>query len=287
MRFVKECLQYHATAPESVPEKRAASTVSNSSAVSSRGQKAGQQPQTHADGRPVWKPAGGMDPTKREEFFRNRMRAKEIAERTRQEILASGRYDSEDDDENSSSVEASEESIRDALGPFSRPGNGGPPPLDQEGNELPTANTFAHTILKVMDKYDTPLPAKAAGDAATNLAQGMTLSSRPSTSQKKIISYPVPTKKKKVTLVDVPPTPEPQPNEPEIVEQVDAPLPPEPKPAIPELTPKEKLHRKAFSFVSKLDEERMAPRPQQDPCTPHEIRMIFVNGLEMLYTYPH
>ncbi|KAJ3215639.1 hypothetical protein HDU67_000173 [Dinochytrium kinnereticum] len=276
--------QYQATSPDAVAEKRAASAVSASSAGSGKSQKPGE-PQVY-DGRPVWKPGGGMDAQKREEFIRNRLRAKEIAERTRKEILANCEGDS-DSDENGSSVEASEESIRDALGPFSRPDTAGPPPLDEKGNALPTANTFAHTILKVMDKYDAPLvPVKAAAEAAVNLASGMALSARPTPGQKKIISYPIPSKKKKV-MMQLPVEDEPQPmveEQPPKKEEEPEPVP-EPKPVKPEVTPAEKLRNKAYSYVAKFEEERFSPRPQEEPCTPHELRVLFVNDFSVLDGY--
>ncbi|KAJ3103830.1 hypothetical protein HDU97_009835 [Phlyctochytrium planicorne] len=268
-------LQYQATNPDTLPEKRPSTAMSNTSSVSTRSQKPNAQPVY--DGRPNWKPAGGMDAAKRDEFMKNRLRAKEIADRTRKEILASNQDDSDEEED----VDASEDSIKDALGPFSRPATAGPPPVDQKGKELPTANTFAHTMLKVMDKYDAPI-AKA-GQA---MGQAKALTARPTAPEKKIISYPVPQRKRKPSITSVKEALQPEPvQELEEPPVEPPPPPPEPKEKKPEPTPVEKLKAKVTEFVSKIEEEHFSPRPQVDERTPHELRMIFVNDFSVLDTH--
>ncbi|KAJ3109000.1 hypothetical protein HDU96_007358 [Phlyctochytrium bullatum] len=221
------------------------------------------------------------------------MRAKEIAERTRKELMENanaGETDTDSDQDQESAFQ-SEESIRDALGPFSRPETAGPPPTDEEGNVLPTANTFAHTILKVMDKYDTPLaPVKPSVDGG-NFAQGKPLTTRPQPPQKAIVSYPVPTRKKKITALALPPQEpadpaksEEAPQEEKAPEPEPAP-PPEPQKVIPELTPAEKLIRHAKNLVEKLEEDVRLATPKPEPCTPHELRVLFVNDFAFLDGY--
>ncbi|KAI8839873.1 hypothetical protein BC829DRAFT_447102 [Chytridium lagenaria] len=227
---------------------------------------------TNTEGpKPAWRP-GGAAAINFAQVMKNRTAAKELAERTRRALLADdedeedeidfGKYDGKD------YIFFSTDSVaEDTVGPFPHEHED---LRDSNGNILPTANKFAHHVLKVLNKYE---------DQPVGQVTLKPLQPRPAAAPKPKISYPAIRRKK---------------DEPEVEQSVPVEIPaelPEPKAVehppqefVPRAKPppeKQKHIREILELIVEKMEDEILPRGE-DEKTLRELRVSFVNDFAIM-----
>ncbi|KAJ3217648.1 hypothetical protein HDU67_007471 [Dinochytrium kinnereticum] len=217
--------------------------------------------------RPAWRPGGAMAAINFAEVMKNRMRAKEVAERTRKAVLG-------DDDEEEIDLDryndkdyiyfSADSVAEDTVGPFHHE----PEDLrDSNGNILPTANKFAHHVLKVMNRYE---------EQPVSQISMKPLQPRPAAAPKPKINYPMIRRKR---------ADEEEPNQPEEVVLEPEPVheeQPEPRPKTYRPPTQKKKHIREILelIVEKMEDEPLPTRDHE--LSLRELRVIFVNDFAII-----
>ncbi|KAJ3106613.1 hypothetical protein HDU97_005978 [Phlyctochytrium planicorne] len=222
--------------------------------------------------KPAWRPSGAAA-MNLGQIMKNRMRAKELAEKTRKELFESDEEDEEEEEfdlgrySDRNYIYLSSDSVaEETVGPFHHE----PEELrDENGNLLPTANKFAHNVLKVMTRHEP------AGQAFAKQLQP-----RPQAAPKPQINYPaIRTKKQE-------PEPEQKPSIPDApaapIEPAIEPLVERPATVRPTTEKRDHVRETLELIVSRMDNELIPPRHLE--LTLRELRVIFVNDFAIIDT---